>query len=320
MPAAISHWILGQRIVNSDCFAEEFPNVNKEAFLWGCQGPDIFFYHRQMPWQSKDSLSSFGNHLHELDPVHFFRSLSKICRYCAELKDSDLIFSYALGHCCHYSYDRKLHPLVYYNTALLEKTDRRGFDYKYHADIEANMDIILLSHEGGKLIGDINIKDTLPQFPHSNEVIARLYKLMFRDIFGLHPSDFSLYTLAGDFVLNMGLLDDKYAVKKPLISSVEKLLPNIREGALSGLIHAKAADLEFDYGNLCKNMWFNPSDRSERYTMSLYEITDAAEDDTWEFMRLFAEAVRDRQSENFDEFIRGINYEGNRVDDDVIKF
>lgn len=320
MPAAISHWILGQRIINSESFAAEFPNVNKEAFLWGCQGPDIFFYHRRMPWQKADSLRIYGNYLHRDDPIHLFRSLAKICRYCADIEDSDLIFSYALGQCCHYCYDRRLHPLVYYNTALLEKTDRRGFDYKYHTDIEANMDIILLRHERRQLIGEVSMKDTLPQFPHSDKVISRLYKLLLKDVYGECPSNFSLYTLAGDFVLNMGLIDDKYAVKKPIVESAEKLLPNISEGALSGLIHAKSEDLGFDYGNIRKNMWYNPGDRSERSTMDLYEITDAAESDTWEFIRLFAAAVKNRYFENFGQFIRGINFEGNLANADVVKF
>lgn len=320
MPAAISHWILGQRIINSERFTEEFPNVNKEAFLWGCQGPDIFFYHRQMPWQKADSLRVYGNYLHDDDPVHLFRSLAKICRYCADIEDGDIIFSYALGHCCHYCYDRRLHPLVYYNTALLEKTDRRGSDYKYHCDIESNMDMILLRHERRQRINDVDMRDTLPQFPHSDKVIARLYKLLLKDLYGECASNFAFYTLAGDFALNMGLLDDKHAYKKPVVESAEKLLPNIREGALSGLIHSKTEDLGFDYGNIRKNMWFNPSDRSQRSTMDLYEITDAAETDTWELMKLFAEAVDDRRNENFDQFICGINYEGNLADADAVKF
>lgn len=312
MPAAFSHWILGRRIVDSPMFESEFSNVNKNAFLWGCQGPDIFFYHRLLPWQKNDSLRKYGSLLHECDPGVLFDSLAKVCRYCLGSDSFDVIYSYALGFCCHYCYDRRLHPLVYYNTALLEKTDERGCDYKYHCEIESNMDIILMRYELNKLTAEMSMRDCLPEFPDSHKAIARLYALLLNDMYGIRASSVSTMTLAYDFKFNIGLLDDKYAVKKPLVSSAEKILPQLREGSFSGLVHAVSEDVSFDYANLLKNTWFNPGDRSFKSDANLYEITHAAESDTWELIKLFYAAVKDRNSVDFDKFTANIDFEGRK--------
>ena len=312
MPAAFSHWILGRRIVNSPLFESEFPNVNKNAFLWGCQGPDIFFYHRLLPWQKNHSLRKYGGLLHECDPTMLFDSLAKVCRYCLNSDDANTVYSYTLGLCCHYCYDRRLHPLVYYNIALLEKTDERGCNYKYHCEIESNMDIIMMRYEMNKLTSEMSMRDCLPDFSGSDKAIARLYSLLLNDMYGIRASSVSVMTLAPDFKFNLGLLDDKYAVKKPLISSAERILPMLKEGSFSGLVHTVSEDMGFDYANLLKSTWFNPSDRSSKSDENLYEITSAAESDTWELIRLFAAAVRDKSNANFEQFTRGLDFEGRK--------
>lgn len=325
MPAALSHWILGKRLLMSQDFSDEFPRINKNAFLWGCQGPDIFFFHRKLPWQKNDSLKKYGSYLHVDDPALLFRSLAKICRYCADAENANAIFSYALGYCCHYCYDRNLHPLVYYNTALLEKTDIRGFDYNYHADIEANMDIILLRREyrliyKGNGLEEISMNNCLPQFAGVEKTISQIYKLLLMDLYGEKPNDLPTATLAGDFMLTMGLLDDKYFVKKPIMEFAEKILPNMAEGVVSGLMHSNKEDMSFDHANLLRNTWFNPSDRSQRSKADLYEITAQAEKDTLTLTKMFAAAVADKNNEDFDSFICGINFNGRLAEQDSVQF
>lgn len=310
MPAAFSHWLLGKRIINNSSFLEQFPEINQSAFLWGCQGPDIFFYHRLLPWQKKDSIREYGNILHDCNPTVLFNSLGKVCRYCNDTENFLTIYSYALGFCCHYCYDRLLHPLVYYNTALLEKTDERGNKYKYHCDIEANMDIILLRSETGLLTNEISMKDCLPPYSNLDKSVSVLYTLLLMDMYAFRPSKTSSMTLTSDFIANIGLLDDSRAIKKPIVSAAEKILPNISEGSFSGLIHAVSEDMSFDYANLLKNTWFNPANRCQKSNMNLYEITDAAQRDTMELIGLFADVVKYKYSTDFAEFTCGINFEG----------
>ena len=312
MPAAISHWILGSKIINEQAFKEELPEVNPNAFLWGCQGPDIFFYHRLLPWQKNDSLKKYGGLLHGCDTTALFHSISKVCRYCLSREYFPLIYSYALGFCCHYCYDRLLHPLVYYNIALLEKTGSCGDNYNYHSDVEANMDIILLRRETGLLISELDIRDCLPKCENLDKAVAAFYTLLLMDIYAFRPSVKSVSTLASDFYSNISLLNDPHFVKKPVCRAVEKLIPQLNAGTISGLLHTASEDMSFDYANILKNTWFNPDDRSEKSNMNLYEITDTAKFDTLELMLLLSKSIVDKSSVDFAEFTRSLDFEGRK--------
>ena len=49
MPAVLSHYLLGERVYNK--LSAEIDGLDRNTFLWGANGPDIFFAHRVMPWQ-----------------------------------------------------------------------------------------------------------------------------------------------------------------------------------------------------------------------------------------------------------------------------
>lgn len=271
-----------------------------------------------MPWQS-GSLKKYGGRLHTGDPTALLYSLAKICRYCRNMPDYPVIYSYALGFCCHYCYDRRLHPLVYYNVELLEKTDERGSHYRYHSDIECNLDIMLLRHETGRLMTDMSIKECLPPCDGIDTALARLYSLLLCDFCGIHTPRETAITLASDFRAGVALNDDSHAVKKTAATLAEQLLPlikpNLQRGSLVGRFHNQTADMSFDYGNMLGSVWFNPFDRTQRSNLNFYELTDLAQDDTMELTALFADEVSRRGSANFYLFTRGINFKGQRFDE-----
>ena len=317
MPDIISHWLLGRRICRDSFLADLFPDIEKAAFLWGCQGPDILFYHRSMPWQS-GSLRQYGTAMHKGDPSALLRSLSKVCRYCADRKDSAVIYSYALGFCCHYCYDRTVHPLVHYNTELLEKTDERGSNYKYHALIESNMDLMLLKHDTGRLPGEMNLSDCLPECEGIEAAAAVIYSLLICDLYGLHTPRKAAVVLADDFRNSISLRNDSHFIKKPIAEAAERLLPYVRPGtaggALSCRFHPRNEDTGFDYGNMTGSVWFDPQDRSVRSNKNFFELTDDAQVDSMRLMELFDGEVSCKGSTNFDMFTHGINFSGHRVE------
>ena len=325
MPGIVSHWLLGQRILKNEDVLQRFPDLNREAFLWGCQGPDALFLHRVMPWQT-GSLRKYGGILHNGDPTALLLSLAKICRYDRMRSngrtgaDSDIIFAYALGFCCHYCFDRRVHPLVYYNCMLLEKTDERGSDYNYHADIENSLDIMLLRHDTGRLLPEMRLTDCLPPCEEIDSSLAVLYSLLLCDVCGVHTPRESAMTIASDFRSHTALLDDPHALKRSAAETaeaVQSLLPpalrRFRRGTLTGKFHPRTADMSFDYGNLLGSVWFHPDDRSERSNMDFYELTDLAETESLELISLFADEVAHKGSANFALFTRGLNFSGKRM-------
>lgn len=313
MAAIISHMLLGERLLKDPTFLQQFPQLDREAFLWGCQGPDILFFHKRLPWQT-GSLRRFGGLLHAGDPTALLHSLAKICRYCRSRENFSQIYSYALGFCCHYCYDRRLHPLVYYNCALLEKTDERGQRFAYHAEMETNLDIMLLRHDTGRQISEFRLTECLPECEGLANSVSLFFSLLLCDLYGLHTPRSDSSTLTSDFRAWTAMLDDAHAVKKPLAAAAEHLLPYIRpdfrRGSLSGKIHGQTADMSFDYGNLLGNVWFNPADRSEHSRLNFYELTDLAQAETLQLTKLFAQEVAQKGSVDFALFTRGINFSG----------
>ncbi len=320
MPSIVSHTLLGQRICHDRSFVANIPQFDQTAFLWGCQGPDILFYHRILPWQT-GSIRWYGGKLHNGDPTKLLESMAKICRYCRKKPCFSQIYSYALGVCCHYCYDRRLHPLVYYNCELLEKTDERGGRYYYHSDVESNLDIMLLRHDTGQLMNEIRLTDCLPECEGLTDSIAMFYALLLCDLFGIHTPHAAAASITKDFKTATALMDDAYTVKKPLAAAAEELLPyfrrSFRKGSLTGLIHSKSEDMGFDYGNLLGNTWFNPSDRSERSNLNFYELTDIAQAETMQLMALFADETAKKGSVNFALFTHGINFSGRKVEGEI---
>jgi hypothetical protein len=317
MPDIICHWLLGKRLISDEGLLSDYPFLNREAFLWGCQGPDILFYHRNMPWQT-GSIRSYGAKIHAGDPVRMLRSLAKVCRYCADRKDAALILSYAMGFCAHYCYDRLGHPLVHYNMELLEKTDERGSRYKYHAVVESNLDIMMLRHDTGRSIADFDLNECLPECKGIDEAAALFYSLLLCDLFGVHTPRKQAMTLAGDFRFGTSLRKDPYHIKMPVARAAEHLLPYVRpealEGALVTRFYGKTLDTGFDYGNLAHSVWFDPKDRSLRSNMSFYDLTSLAQFESKELIAMFVDHVSTKGSVDFEGFTGGVNFSGLKWD------
>ncbi len=317
MADLISHWLLGRRLLNEDSFVRQYQFLDPAAFLWGCQGPDILFYHRNMPWQS-GSIRSYGTQLHRGDPSKLFRSLAKVCRYCAGRKDYRIILSYAMGVCVHYCYDRLLHPLVHYNMELMEKTDEKGANYNYHGLIESNLDIMLLRHDMGLAISDIDLDDCLPDCDGLDEAVALLYSLLLCDLHGVHTPRKQAMTLVGDFRFGTSLRKDPYHIKKPAAQLAEKIIPyfrpGMRGGALACRFYEKSLDRSFDYGNLSRSVWFDPQDKGIRSNLSVYDLTSLAQFESKELMEMFVRDVADKGKADFESFTEGINFGGLRWD------
>ena len=295
---------------------QRFPDLNREAFLWGCQGPDALFFHRIMPWQT-GSLRKYGGVLHNGDPTALLLSLAKICRYCIKREDFDVIYAYALGFCSHYCFDRQVHPLVYYNCMLLEKTDERGSEYSYHIDMENTLDIMLLRHDTGRLLQEMGLNDCLPPCEGIDSSLALFYSLLLCDLCDVHTPWEAAVTIAEDFRRFTALRSDPHALKRAAAQTVEFLLPpalhRLKHGTIAARFYPLTADMSFDYGNMLGSVWFHPDNRSQRSNLDFYELTDLAQTESLELISLFADEVAHKGSTNFALFTRGINFSGKQM-------
>ena len=145
MPAAITHYYHALRVL--ELWKPNHTEVERDAFLWGAQGPDLLFYHRALPWQKGESLSSFGERLHQ---ESVSRTVSILHEY-GEAHPSECVWSCIAGFLCHYAADRICHPFIEAQARELLKIQPDQDAQIAHHEMESALDVVLLRYEAGAL-------------------------------------------------------------------------------------------------------------------------------------------------------------------------
>ncbi|MCH5321943.1 MAG: hypothetical protein J1E36_09275, partial [Eubacterium sp.] len=83
MPAFSTHYIFAKELVPFLKETADF-EVNEDAVFLGTQGPDIFFFHRILPWMNGKSLRKYGSMLHRSKPEILFENMRKYCEISNE--------------------------------------------------------------------------------------------------------------------------------------------------------------------------------------------------------------------------------------------
>ena len=150
MPAILSHWLFGKKLLPLLRKHPELGQMDEDCFFWGAQGPDILFYSRLMPWMIGPDYRKYATPLHEEGSGELLSIMASMLSACSG-DDRKRMLGYCMGMCCHYSLDRVTHPLIYWVEEGMRAEDSRGPDYKYHGEIESMLDVMLLRRETGLL-------------------------------------------------------------------------------------------------------------------------------------------------------------------------
>ncbi len=88
---------------------------HRAAFLLGCQGPDMLFFHNYQPWRRDKTMFALGVSMHN---GHTRALLEHLIGFARGYKgaDCDELVSYAAGFLTHYAIDKNAHPFVYGKT------------------------------------------------------------------------------------------------------------------------------------------------------------------------------------------------------------
>lgn len=105
MPDNYTHKYNGQNALK---IAQYTPR-SYEAFIWGCNGPDILYSYKMYEAHRKDYMYSLASRMHSEKTGLFLQNLFRFAQTNAQ-KD------YCLGFLCHYSLDSILHPYINYIT------------------------------------------------------------------------------------------------------------------------------------------------------------------------------------------------------------
>ena len=276
MPAAITHFLQAERVM------EKLKNQNnglllcRDAFLWGAQGPDYLYCHRYLPWQHGKSLREYAEKLHREKPSKIFAAMRD---YYNTTNQDSMILSYLYGFICHYCLDRTGHPFINYGTKVMLEQEPQQDEEILHNQIESSLDVIMLRYEKAKLPIEFSLKWTVPKNRVIQQKIADLYGYVLKQLFGLEEESALLLQATDDCRKIFGLLNDRTTIKKPLMERFEA-----RKGrhSISCHIRGMSEGDTYDYANILLADWHWPMDsnaqRNENF-IDLYEysVTESIE-------------------------------------------
>lgn len=276
MPAAITHYYHVLRVLE----LWKPDTANRDALLWGAQGPDFLFYHRVLPWQKGESLSVYGERLHQEEVV---QTLS-ILRGYAESHPSEIVKSYIAGFLCHYAADRTCHPFVRAHAHGLLQVQPEQDEQIAHHELESALDVILLRYEAGALPIEFSLKKTLPKDPQVEAEIATLYAFLLHVRFGVPHAKPLVEQAIRDAHTALGWLNDRTSLKKSLVERWEK--KHGGKHLLSCHIRGVGEGDDFDYANTLLGTWRWP-ENGEPKNESFFDVYERSIQDALELINGF---------------------------------
>lgn len=114
MPSYISHCIFADEVNKN--VKKEYQRIvlnNYNSYIYGAQGPDLYFYYHSLPTQdgkNKKEIYHFGSYAHDNKINDCFKVLFEETK--KEL--NPILISYSFGYICHHALDSIVHPYVYY--------------------------------------------------------------------------------------------------------------------------------------------------------------------------------------------------------------
>ena len=270
MPAIVSHYLLAQRVI--DDLRRLSPEIkpDREAFIWGASGPDLFFCHRLLPFHKERSLSRFGSRMHN-EPAH--RLLNYLVEY-AEANNDDIIMSYALGFITHYAFDAAAHPFVLYYAGQM--AFRRGDTHESicHNEIEAALDSLFYKRETGRLISTFRLQDAAPKGCEANKHIACAMCKYMREVYGLNVHFSEIMTAQKDWHDALALLNDPSNVRRKIVRLGERAVG--LKPMLSLMFREDHPAEDADFANEKNGIWYAEKEGRE-HNESFYELANKAE-------------------------------------------
>ncbi|MCC8074178.1 MAG: zinc dependent phospholipase C family protein [Clostridiales bacterium] len=288
MPAYSTHYIFAKEMMP---FLKEISDskINEDAVYLGTQGPDIFFFHRVMPWMIGKSLRKIGSLLHRSKPEKLFEAMRE---YCAKSEYPDIAKSYVYGFILHYALDRRCHPYVYSLQDKMVSNSHFLNPHTAHNTVEFSMDLYLLNKR-------LNIEnpvsfDTSKTLRASDAVKAEIGRLMAYTVpktINKNPSQKQIETALDDTKKIQKLTLDPIGIKRLIITPIETIIaPFSKNFKFTSMMRPRDLEKAKKYGNISNENWKSPFDDS-LHNESFEELFDLAKNDAQKMIDAFKGGV-----------------------------
>lgn len=277
MPSFSTHYIFAYEMLPHLKNIADF-EVNEEAVLFGTQGPDIFFFHRILPFMPGKSLRKYGSMIHRSKPAILFEDMRE---YCKKSDKPNIAISYVYGFILHYVLDRNCHPYVYYLQNRITEKHKFTNPHTAHNIIEFSMDSYLLNKR-------MNIEkpekfNTSETVSSNMEVINEIAKLLNYSISKTINRNITVsqgITALNDLKTVQKICYDPKGIKRILITPFEIIAaPFSRNFKFTAMMRPKDLEKAKKYANIENNIWQSPYSNtvSNKSFQELFELskTDA---------------------------------------------
>lgn len=274
---------------------------HKDAFIYGCIGPDFLFVLRELG----DKAARYCNEMQYNNAYEVFTS---IAGYLKKEKDGAML-SYALGLVCHYVLDFNIHPFVNY---FMEEGKFKEVPACQQCGIHALIENALDTYIATKRMGyaDSNLYKPYNDIKlgrNSKMAIASLYINSVNDIVGFDVSPFKIYLSIFLTRLTMRIVTDKRGYKRKFFAWLERNNTGGKK-TVRNLMRPPECYDEADLLNFTHRPYRVVRNREETSTRSAIEVFDDAVPQAVKYVCSLIGAVEGKNGLDKKDFI--VNYEG----------
>lgn len=290
MPAFATHYIFFDELKDEIIKKADFDFDVKVGGI-GCQGPDIFLFHRVWPpFTIFKTLNSVSSALHREKSEKQFEAFKE---YLETAENRDVAKSYIYAYILHYALDRNCHPYVYARQDEFTAADSKMHPLTAHNIIEHAIDTYLLYHRRG--IYPPSLFDSKATFSDSAEAyneIGRLMSFMIAKSVDREVPPQEVIRAITDTAHTQDILRDEKGGATRLAHSIERpLAPVAKNFKLSASIKPKDLELADNCVNIRNNPWTSPYDKVERRD-SFEELFEQSKADALELIDGFEALCR----------------------------
>ena len=277
MPAFATHYLFLDELKDALVERADFDFDFGVAGI-GCQGPDIFLFHRLWPpFTITKTLNSVSGALHREKSEKIFDAF----RDCLELTDNrDIAKTYIYGFILHYALDRNCHPYVYARQDELTAANPKMHPLTAHNMIEHGVDTYLLyTRRGIYPPSDFDSKATFSDSALAYNEIARILNYTIHTACGREVEQAEIIRAITDTAELQDILRNRNGAALRLARTLETVLsPVTKNFRFSASIKPKDLDLSQNCANIKGKAWTSPYDKIER-SSTFDELFDGAKAD-----------------------------------------
>lgn len=316
MPAILTHDFFGRDALPTVSAQLGFISMEEhDAFLLGNQGPDPLFYLVADP--RVPASNRVGDLLHHARPSQLLAALHDSVSMLS--RDERAVGqAYAAGFLCHYVLDSSMHPLVYAQEYALCDAGVEGLDRSasgvVHAEIERDLDEMVLYHKTGRTVADYKpYREVLQADDRTLAIIDKMYFYLCLWTYSI-TVDLDCYSSAVKaFRLVQHLFYTPGRGKMRVIAPLERTFGRRRYSLYAAMSHRDRAEDSSAFANEGHEAWANPftGEVTQDSFWDIYEDALSRATDACEVM-----LARDADERVAETITRGLNFSGMPCDPD----